>query len=124
MNPDLIIVFVGDYEGVIRDPRWRGLKAVQNRRVYVSISSNRYTFNLAQPLGSRWMAELAYPDRLQPKLRALFREHYRENYGYSLSEAEVDELLNVAENRNAAGYERFMNPQEPARHEQRHQKPR
>jgi hypothetical protein len=45
------------------------------------------------------------PVSLAPKLT---RQHYRDSYGYELSEDEIDELLGVAGNRDAAGYARFM----------------
>jgi ABC-type Fe3+-hydroxamate transport system substrate-binding protein len=108
MNPELIILFVGDYAGFMRDPRWRGLDAVRTRRVYENIDPNRSALNIARSLGARWVAELAYPERLRPRLREMLRKHYRESYDYALSEGEIDEILNVAGNRDAAGYARFM----------------
>jgi ABC-type Fe3+-hydroxamate transport system substrate-binding protein len=109
MNPELIVLAVGDYAGFIRDPRWRGLDAVRDRRVYENIAFNKYTFDIdGQPLAARWMAELAYPERLRPRMRELTRQHYRDSYGYELSEGEINELLGVAGNHDAAGYARFM----------------
>jgi hypothetical protein len=115
MNPDLIIIFVGDYAGITHDPRWQGLDAVRHNRIYENIPSNRYALDLdGQPLGSRWIAELAYPDRLQPKLRELMFTHYRDSYGYRLNDDEIDEQLNVQGNRHALGYARFLHsPPEP-----------
>jgi hypothetical protein len=108
INPELIVLFVGDYAGFIRDPRWRGLDAVRARRVYEN-TINRYTFDIDhQPLAGRWLAEIAYPERLAPRLREGLRAHYRESYGYALSEAEIDEMLRVEGNRDAAGYERVF----------------
>lgn len=109
INPDMIVLYVGDFKGFTRDPRWRGLEAVRNRRVYTNVPFNRTTYDVdGRSLGTRWVAELAYPDRLQPKLRELLRDHYLESYNYRLTEAELDELLNVEENEGAAFYERFL----------------
>jgi ABC-type Fe3+-hydroxamate transport system substrate-binding protein len=109
INPELIILFVGDHEGFVHDPRWRGLDAVRARRVYENTMMNGYTFDIDhQPMAGRWLAELAYPERLAPQLRKRLRAHYRESYAYALSEAEIDAMLRVEGNRNAAKYKRFM----------------
>jgi ABC-type Fe3+-hydroxamate transport system substrate-binding protein len=109
MNPDLIFFYVGESRDFLRDPRWRGMDAVQSRRVYTHIFSGSPTYDLdQQPLQTRWMAELAYPDRMQPKLRDLILGHYQESYGYRLSEGELDEILASEINRDSARYTRFM----------------
>jgi ABC-type Fe3+-hydroxamate transport system substrate-binding protein len=111
INPELIILFVGDYEGFTNDPRWRGLDAVRTRRVYENAVMNRYTFDIDyQPLAGRWLAELAYPERLAPQLRERLRAHYREAYGFEINDAQIDALLRVKENAGSVGYERFFRP--------------
>lgn len=114
MNPDVIIIRVGDFGGFIRDARWRGLDAVEKLRVYQNVVNiNGYTFDLDhRPLASRWIAEIAYPDKLRPELRGLLQRHYEESYGYRPDDDEIDALLNVKENEGAAYYERFMRPSE------------
>jgi iron complex transport system substrate-binding protein len=108
MNPDVIILLVGDAAEFLRDPRWRGMDAVRNRRVYSKVLNN-YTFDLDQhPLGLRWITEVAYPDRMRPRLRELVDGHYRESYGYRLSDTELDDILVVEANRNSVHYERFL----------------
>jgi hypothetical protein len=59
------------------------------------------------PLWERWMAEIAHPDRMPGSLRSRLRAHLEDLYSYHLSDAEIDDLLNIAANRNSAGYERF-----------------
>ncbi len=109
MDPDIVILWVGEARAFLRDPRWQGLKAVRDGRVYSHIGPGRYTFDLDNvPLATRWLAEIAHPDRLQPRVRELLRDHYRNAYGYSLSDAEMDDLLNIQDNRDSAGYVRFM----------------
>ncbi|MDR1084315.1 MAG: hypothetical protein LBP22_05500 [Deltaproteobacteria bacterium] len=109
MDPDMIILYVGDALRFMQDPRWRGLRAVQEKKVYGSIGRlHHYTFDLdTVPLWFRWLAELAYPDRLEPKLRTLIREHYENNYGYRFKDEELDWLLRLDENRFSVNYDRF-----------------
>jgi hypothetical protein len=109
VNPDIIILFVGETKSFLRDPRWKGLKAVQERKVYQNITSlNGYALDLDnRPLAIRWVGEIAYPQRLKPKLRILLRDHYENNYGYRLKDYEIDWLLHMEENEVSAGYERF-----------------
>ncbi|WP_020176358.1 ABC transporter substrate-binding protein [Methyloferula stellata] len=112
MNPDIIFLVLESVQDFHRDPRWQGLKAVQNDRVYNGLRSVRGSVEPLhgldfRPLWARWMAEIAHPDRLQPKVRALLRDHFNEAYGYALSDAEVDDLLRIDENKNSAGYARF-----------------
>ncbi len=109
MDPDLIVLAVGTAREFMRDPRWQGLKAVQARRVYQNVTPLRgYTFDSDNAaLGERWLAELVHPERLQPKLRGLLREHYVKSYGYRLTDAEIDDLLRVEPNLASSGYARF-----------------
>jgi ABC-type Fe3+-hydroxamate transport system substrate-binding protein len=112
MEPDAIVLYVGDSGAFLRDPRWRGMEVVQTGRVYSNVVMYRYSFDIDyQPLGDRWVAEIAYLDRLSPKLRDLMRDYYQESYGYRLSDVEIDELLNVGTNRTSTGYARFMKDQ-------------
>jgi len=113
MNPDILFVFGDTPDEFQGDPRWRGLKAVRDNRVYNCLRTLRGSgeglFGLDyRPLWARWMAEIAYPERLEPRLRSLVRAHYQKAYSYSLSDEELDNLLHINENSNAAGYERFL----------------
>ena len=109
MNPDFIILFVGRYDGFMRDSRWRGMDAVRSRRIYENVVFNRYEFNLDhRQLNTRWVAELAYPDIVPSKVRELLQRHYEESFNYALSDEELDELLNIESNHESYGYERFM----------------
>jgi ABC-type Fe3+-hydroxamate transport system substrate-binding protein len=114
MNPDII---TSNPEDLYKDPRWRGLDAVRNRRVY----GGNYIFsgyvhdidNL--PLSARWQAEIFHPSRMSAQTREKIRAHYRESYGFEMSEEEIDELLRVRENAASQGYERFTQAAEDAR---------
>jgi ABC-type Fe3+-hydroxamate transport system substrate-binding protein len=94
------------------DPLWRGLKAVRDKRVYRMLSNGGggllgLTY---QPVSVRWMAEIAHPERLQPKVREQLRELYFPRFGYRMSEAEIDADLHLAVNLGSAGYARFNPP--------------
>ncbi len=95
----------------MRDPRWRGLKAVVDNRVYRMPGDPNGGGGLAglhfQPTWVRWMAEIAHPDRLQPKLRQLLREHFMTEFGYRLSDDQIDRFLHVDKNANSVGHARF-----------------
>ena len=45
---------------------------------------------------------------MRARTREKIRAHYRERYGYEMSETQIDELLRVKENAGSVGYERFF----------------
>jgi hypothetical protein len=53
------------------------------------------------------MAELTHPDRLRPKLREVMRERLMSEFGYRLSDEQIDLFLRFDSNSNSAGYARF-----------------
>ncbi len=112
MDPDYIFLmwFGEGPQEFMHDPRWRGLKAVQNKRVY-RIAGNPGGGGLMglifQPVTTRWMAEILHPDRLQPKTRQVLRDTYLTEFGYRLSDEQIDQQLWLNENAGSAGYERF-----------------
>ncbi len=111
MDPDLILLLGGDPKSFLRDPRWRGLKAVRSRRVYAVADFTRgaaFWHMDFVPYVSRWTAEVAHPERLQPRLRGLLRNHFVQSYGYRLSDSQLDAMLSIEANSEAPGYQRFM----------------
>ena len=100
----------------MHDPRWRDLKAVKEKCVYRMFGGGGLGGIIFQPLYDRFMAEIAHPDRLQPKLRQLLRDRILTEFNYRLSDDEIDEMLNVDENSGSDGAERFTRdyiPQKP-----------
>jgi iron complex transport system substrate-binding protein len=93
----------------MRDPRWRGLKAVQERRVYRMPGTSSADLAIMQyrPLWTRWMAEIGHPERMQPRLRQMLRESFVREFGYRLTDDQIDTLLRIDENKDSVGYERF-----------------
>ena len=107
-DPDLIIQWGERPQDFMNDPRWRGLKAVQERRVYRPPvwwpNPEAILFN---PLKVRWLAEVAYPERLKPRVRQLFRDIFMLDFGYQVTDDQIDRELRLEENKNQPGFERF-----------------
>ena len=106
IDPDVIFL-LGSGETpreFMQDERWLGLKAVRERRVYKDPAYPAWvpsgiTF---RPVEVRFFAEFAYPDRLQPKLRQLLRDRTFDEFGYRLSDDEIDSILHVDEDSSSA----------------------
>jgi iron complex transport system substrate-binding protein len=113
MDPDLIFLWgvdAGTYETpreFLRDPRWQGMRAVREKRVYHLPGSAGPGGLVMQPIYERWMAEIANPDRMRPRVRQLLRDRFIAEFNYHLSDEQIDAILNVDENRGMAGAERF-----------------
>jgi ABC-type Fe3+-hydroxamate transport system substrate-binding protein len=109
INPDIILLYVGESGEFYRDPRWRGLKAVRERRVYTNNPNfHGYGHDIDNiPISSRWLAEIYHPGRLLPQTRKRIREHYQLRYGYDMDDEHIDKLLQIRANAVSAGYDRF-----------------
>ncbi len=114
MDPDMIFL-MGNGQSpreFAADPRWHGLKAVIDNRLYrMPGDPFRGGGGLAglhfQPLWVRWMAEIAHPDRLHPRLREALRQRFESEFGYRLNDEQIDQFLHIDENIGAVGYPRF-----------------
>jgi hypothetical protein len=93
------------------DPRWRGLTAVREGRIYTGkhdFGGRNWDIDHVL-LNTRKEAELYHPERYEPGvLRERIRERYRKRYNYEITEDQLDILLSVPENAASVGYERFM----------------
>jgi iron complex transport system substrate-binding protein len=92
-------------EALFARPEWQPLQAVRNRRIYSEPPA--FSNLIAASLYCRWLAELLHPERLQPRLRELFKAYYLNDFNYAMSDAETDARLFLKENSHSAGYERF-----------------
>ncbi|MDR3764714.1 MAG: ABC transporter substrate-binding protein [Acidobacteriota bacterium] len=119
MDPDIILLQGGDSpEQVMQDPRWAGLKAVRQKRVYrLPGFSNWGSALVVTPVVVRWIDEITHPDRLQPRVRQMLYDRLLAEYGYKLSEEQIDKFLKLDENRNSAGYWRFTDEYKAAMQE-------
>jgi ABC-type Fe3+-hydroxamate transport system substrate-binding protein len=109
LDPDIILLAVGNPKDYMSEARWQGLKAVRERRVYRRPGPPEWwpwgvTF---KPVVMRWMAEVAHPERLRPRVRQILRERTMSEFGYRFSDEQVDLQLHAAENSDSAGAERF-----------------
>ena len=95
----------------VNDPRWLGLTATLNRRVYRAPPGIDYY--IAAPFWSRWLAELAHPEQMPRQSRQLYRDYIQWLFDYALSEDQLDAAFAVKDNHNMANAERF----EAKRHE-------
>jgi iron complex transport system substrate-binding protein len=88
-------------------PECRALRAVREHRVY-ELPQHPYTNeSIEDTLLLSWMAEVFYPAQMPHRLRGLYRDAYREIYGYAISEDETDQAIFFKENLGSSGYERF-----------------
>ena len=121
MEPDLIFLLWGDSpREFMRDPRWRDMKAVRKKRVYkLPGSYPAYIGDMQfRPIWTRWMAEIAHPERIQPKLRQVLRDSFVREFGYRLSDDQIDDQLHIGDNQDSAGYARFTRNYGASRQEQ------
>ncbi len=109
MDPDMIFLVNEGPKEFDRDIRWQGLRAVRERRVYRRPGQLEWWTAgvLFKPVETRWLAEIAHPDHLQPKVRQLLRDGMLDEFGYRLTEEQIDLQLHVAENTDSASAERF-----------------
>lgn len=80
---------------------------MRDRRVYRLPGGDSPGNLLCGPILARWMAEIAHPDRLQPGTRAALRKRIAQEFGYRLSDDQIDTALHVDENRAQPGSGRF-----------------
>lgn len=95
-NPE--VIFVGrqySTDLVLRDPRWRQVRAVRDGRVYGIPDGVFYWDSSSEGvLLLLYMAKTLHPERFADiDLHQEVRDYYRRFYGYALSEAEATLLL-------------------------------
>jgi iron complex transport system substrate-binding protein len=101
-NPDIIIAAERSfYTSLLRDPAWRRLKAVRDKRVYLA-PRNPFGW-IDQPpginrlLGLYWLLDVIYPDELAEELRTTVLDFYDRFYRVKLSPAQLEALVRPAE---------------------------
>lgn len=98
-DPDVIIAQDESFfEGIYKDARWSGIKAVRNHRVYL-IPDTPFDWMDRPPsflrlMGARWLAGVLYPERAGANLVAETREFYRLFFGTTPGEGEIRAILN------------------------------
>ena len=95
---------------IYADPRWQGLDAVKARRVY-KFPLGGYRWDPPSQefaLGWVWLAGLLHPERETANLRVVMRDWFTFLYKHDLTDDEIDGVLFAAQNRQSAGYERYL----------------
>lgn len=96
-DPDVIVAMrSGDAAQIRRDPRWAGLRAVRQGRVYANPRGMFWWCRETseQALQFLWLAKTLYPQALaRINMREETQAFYQRFYGYTLSDAEADEFL-------------------------------
>lgn len=108
------VVLLGNFDAAMpadlyADPRWQGIAAVRDRRVYrVPLGGYRWDPpSLESSLTWTWLAGLLQPGRIDDRLRDDMRDWYGLLYGHALTDEEMDAILFAKANARSAGYDRF-----------------
>ena len=96
-NPDIMIINFGTPESVYKNYRWRTIKAVKNKQVYVQPAGifiwNRPTAEGAV-LYPLWLAKTAYPEIFRDiSLVKEFQKFYKQIFEFDLTEKHVKKIL-------------------------------
>ena len=100
-QPDVIIAIDANFvQTVMTDPTWQGVKAVQEKHVYLE---PRTPFGwVDEPpgpnrlIGLRWLAKLLYPKAFPEDIRAETKRFYTLFYHQTPSDAQLDQLLGAS----------------------------
>jgi iron complex transport system substrate-binding protein len=94
---------------VYDDPVLADVTAVRERRVYkMPLGGYRWDPpNQESPLSWTWLAMVLHPDRFDFPLRDMIADSYGWIYGQTPSAAQIDGILRLEINGDAAGYDRF-----------------
>jgi len=112
-NPDVILLNSFEdqltTEFVTRHPILSLTSAARGNRVYkMPLGGYRWDPpSQESPLTWMWLAMLLHPERFDLDLRAEMRSAYRALYGHELTSAEIDEILRIASQGEAANYAAF-----------------
>ncbi len=105
-DPDIVFLNFFNHaatpQDVYDDPRFQGLKAVQNRQVY---KSPRITSNSNEtPLLWAWFASVAYPDRFSFDHMTEIGKQFEAMYGAAPTTEDVEQILHLEENAMSKDY--------------------
>jgi iron complex transport system substrate-binding protein len=112
-DPDIILLNSFEdkltVERIYQDPILSFTAAARTKRVYkMPLGGYRWDPpNQESPLVWMWLAGLMHPGLFKYDLRAEMRAAYAALYGHQLSDAEIDEILRMPMQGNAAHYAQF-----------------
>lgn len=106
-DPDIILVnYYNDAitpEEIHQHPVLAGLDAVKNGRVYKTPAIDPATAAGGE-IVYQWFAKIGYPELFDYDLRKMTYEGFQFLYGKDLTQAQIDQLLNVDWNKDSANY--------------------
>jgi iron complex transport system substrate-binding protein len=100
-DPEIIIAEERSfYAALHRNPAWRRLSAVRNKRVYLE-PSNPFGWiqgpsGVNRLIGQYWLSSLFYPDATQEDLRATTCDFYDKFYRIKLTNAQLEAMVRSA----------------------------
>ncbi len=100
-NPDIIIAQERSfYDALNRDPAWRNLAAVRNKKVYLAPSQPFGWIDeppgINRLIGLYWLSIVLYPSETQEDVRSQVQDFYDKFYGVKLSDAQVEAIAKTA----------------------------
>jgi iron complex transport system substrate-binding protein len=100
-NPDVVIAEPrGFYDALRRNPRWRGITAVREGRVYLEPTAPfgwiEDPSGINRLIGLQWLSTLFYPSATAEDLRTAVCEFYDLFYRIKLTNAAVEDLVRPA----------------------------
>lgn len=112
-DPDVILLNAFEaklgVDWVYDDPILSLTKAARNKRVYkMPLGGYRWDPpNQESPLSWMWSANLIQPDVFKYDVRSEMKTYYKMLYNYELTDADIDGILWVKQQGNAANYAQF-----------------
>jgi len=100
-DPEIIIAEERSfYTALQRNPAWRRLSAVRNKRVYLSPDNPfgwiEHPSGVNRLIGLHWLSSLFYPDATQEDLRATTCDFYDKFYELKLTNAQLEAMVRPA----------------------------
>ncbi|VVT24225.1 iron ABC transporter substrate-binding protein [Rhizobium sp. EC-SD404] len=97
-NPDTIITWDRNFHAAVwTDPLWQSVEAVRNERVFLSPTAPFGWIDrppsINRIMGLKWLSGLFYPDRIEFDIREDTRAFYELFYHVTLSDAELNTLV-------------------------------
>lgn len=96
-NPDILVIDSGDPSDIYNNPKWKSIKAVQNKKVYkqpVGVFIWDRPTAEAAVLYPLWLAKTVYPERFQDvNLVKEVQRFYREMMGFNLTRDLAESVL-------------------------------
>ncbi|MEO3387786.1 ABC transporter substrate-binding protein [Mesorhizobium sp. CAU 1741] len=106
-NPDIVLVnYYNDAikpSDIVDHPVLAGLQAVKDGRVYKTPAIDPATAAGGE-IAYMWFAEIGYPDLFEAEMRSVVSDGFKLLYDKELSDAQIDQLMQMDWNGQSAGY--------------------